>query len=124
MSIASDALLAGFSSLLAISGEALTYRGAAVTALVDRVGYRGTEKQPDFASRDLSRIEVLKTAITGKPIADETFTDANGMKHRVQTFKQSDITWIIECKTHTPAVVLTDGDGAQLTDAGGAKLTA
>jgi hypothetical protein len=123
MSIASTILSAAFNSLLAINGEALTYRGASVTALVDRYGYRGTEKQPDFAARNMCRIEILKSAVSPAPIAREVFTDADGFAHAIQTFKATDICYICECKTSTPSVILTDADGSHLTDAGGAKLT-
>ncbi len=99
MSAASIALAAGLSTLLSNAGETLTFRGGSVLGLVDRVGYRGREGQPDFTARDMSRIEIATDAVSPDPRAGEVFTDENGVNHRIQTIRRANPGLVMDCKT-------------------------
>lgn len=93
--------LSGFNSLLARDGEELTFRGETLVALVDR----GQPAKPsdrghiNFLDSDQSRIEFLKSAISTGPKAGEDLKDEFDLHHRIQTVRQTDITYRCECNT-------------------------
>lgn len=84
MSTSSDSLAEGFAALLSISGEALTFRGAALEAVVNRA-VRGDHlpQNPDFSPQEASEIEIAAGALATLPKAGEIFTDSAGLFHRV-----------------------------------------
>lgn len=65
---AATLLNTAMASLLGVSGDAMTFRSLAVTALVDR-------EQPFQRPLPASWIEILQTAVASVPVPGEQFTD-------------------------------------------------
>lgn len=84
MSASTTSLAEGFAALLSTSGEALTFRGAAVDGLVNR-NVRGDHlpQNPDFSPQEASEIEITPGALVPLPKAGEIFTDAASLYHRI-----------------------------------------
>lgn len=99
MNTADTELNAAFGELLEISGDALTFRGLAVSAVIDRVKYPepGDKRVPDLATRASSRIEILKPAVASAPKAGEVFTEGS-TRHRIQRVTDTGATYISECE--------------------------
>lgn len=107
MSAASDSLDAGFDVILGTNGESVTFRGVAVTVLVDRTPWDRVVKTPDFNARGQSRIEVRIDALDGAPQVGEEFLDGNSMAHRVQDVPGLRGAWYVcECRVAAGAPVV------------------
>lgn len=84
-----DALAEGFAVLLATAGEPLTFRGASVTAVVNR-SPRSTPipNAVNFKPHDASEISHWADDTDPIPKAGERYTDAAGLQHRVQSVQR------------------------------------
>lgn len=101
MTAGSTDRLTGFNELLARDGETLTFREAELVAIIDR----GQPPKPsdrghiNFLDSDQSRIEFLKSAVASGPKPGEDIVDEFNLHHRIQTVRQTDITYRCECNT-------------------------
>ena len=95
----------GFNALLAISGEPLTYSvGGSVKAVVNRDIVRGKDffrqfanQAADFSLAALTEVEILKTGISGQPLAGQSFVDSASFRHRIRLVTNTDVTWKCFC---------------------------
>ena len=86
--------------MLGASGESLTFRGAPLTALVNRgLDVPALERGAiEFLSRDQTRVEYLRDDLPESPRAGELFEDSDGAFHRIQTVRQTDLTFVCLCE--------------------------
>lgn len=84
--------------MLESNGEAVTFRGASVTVIINRnLNEPQRPNQPNFNARLESEVELLKTAVASIPVAGEEFIEADGYKHRVKMVASRGICWICQC---------------------------
>ena len=96
MSLASNALAKGYARRKSTAGETLTFRGASITATVDRVPFKKKEgPNPVFSPANVSRIELDSPATPVKN--GDFFTDSSNREHRVQTTETMDGRTICQC---------------------------
>lgn len=120
MSAASAALSAGFDALLGACGESVTFRGATITAVIDRDPFRRVLKTPDFNPRDQSVVEIQAEDVASIPTAREVFEDEEGLRHAIQFVSRRGGTYRCECKvTDRPPALLTGAGLPLLAGAGG-----
>ena len=99
MSLAQNLLDGAFTSLLGTNGEALTFRGAPLTALVARnLDFSRFNQTPGVPAGDATLIEV-KTSALSLPFIGEHFTDSYGARHRIARIKKVTGWWRLECIT-------------------------
>jgi len=124
MSASAIARLAGFRVLLAHSGETLYFRGASLTAVVNRSADDRKVRTADFEPRDMSEIELLTSAVNDLPRPGEAFEDLFGLMHRIETVRRTDFS--IRCRCETVEALrphsLTDDGSTILTDDGSTEL--
>lgn len=99
MNTADTELEGAFVALLEISGDALTFRGASVSAIIDRTRYPEPQDKrfPDLATRAASRVEILKSAVASAPKAGEVFVEGS-TRHRIQRITDTGTTYQAECE--------------------------
>jgi hypothetical protein len=102
MSLATDVLTSGFTALLESNGEAVTFRGVSVTAIVKRDEDKPQrQNQPNFKPKLEWRIEVRESAIGSPPLVGESFTTENGYGCRIKEEPQFDgMHWVCVCAVH------------------------
>lgn len=114
MSIGKNARLLGFKKLLAISGETMTYSGTSqsITCIVDYREYKdatvlrelnrqGRQVNDD---RTIASVEFLQSALSSAPEVGESFTNADGRKHRINKLpRTTDFSYVCECKVYNDA---------------------
>ncbi len=94
---------AGFSALLAISGERLKRGEVELRALVNRAVIKGKDAVAsrdgslDFTSSGVTEIQ-FKRDLT-EPAVGESLVDDLGWSHRIRKVGQTDISWIVYCTT-------------------------
>ena len=104
MSQATDVLTSGFTALLESNGEAVTFRSASVTVIVNRnVNEPQRPQQPNFSARLATEVELLKSAVESIPLAGEAFLDSDGYSHRIQMVASRGICWICQCSVYKPS---------------------
>jgi len=94
------ALGAGLTSLYGAAPETVTFRGATVTALLNRAVAPPSlpTGRPDFTARNMSSV-MLPASILTAPKAGELITDSSGTKlHRIQKSQWNGFGWICECE--------------------------
>ena len=104
MSAASEDRLLGLKEQAEIDGEALVFRRRSITGTVDW-GLDAAARMAgriDFTERTQTVIELLKTATSSIPKADEHFIDQTGWFHRIQLVKATDNTYICQCIATEP----------------------
>lgn len=104
MSNAADVLTSGFTALLESNGEAVTFRSASVTAIINRnVNEPQRPNQPNFNARLMTEVELLKSAVATIPVAGEIFVDEDNYSHRIQQVASRGICWICQCSVSRAA---------------------
>lgn len=100
MNAADTVLARGFSALLETSGDVLTFRGSAVSAVVNWVPFEDKTfaDTPDFSVKSTSRIEVKQSSVSSSPKVGETFTTPDGRFHRVQSVVFNGYAWLCDCE--------------------------
>lgn len=95
--------LEGNTELVRVDYETLTFRGLEVLAIVDRgMDARGVANGlVDFTERDMTRIEVLRSAVDEIPRVGESFTDEDGRLHRIELVRRTDNTYRCDCVPST-----------------------
>jgi hypothetical protein len=87
----------GFLALIRTNGETLTFRLAAIRALVNRLPERGQPKgMQDAGTEDGSVIQIANTFT--EPKRGEIFTDSKSFSHRVEKTKFLGHCWNCECE--------------------------
>lgn len=98
---AADAVLArGFTRLLEMSGDLVTFRNGTVSAVVNWVPFddKTFPDTPDFSVKSTSRIEVAKSFLSIAPKVGETFVTEDGKFHRVQSVVFNGYAWLCDCE--------------------------
>jgi hypothetical protein len=108
MGIGRDLRLAGLNRNIEINGEAVTFRGTALNALVCRFPadeMPGGPGRVNLSARDSSKIDVKRTDLPAHrtntdplPTPGEVFTDEFGYKHRVIKARWLDLVAHCECE--------------------------
>ncbi len=94
------ALAAGLAALNSFAPETMTFRGATVTALLNRAVPPPAlpTGRPDFTARNLSSI-MLPSSIGSAPTAGEIIVDSLGTTvHRIQQSQWNGFGWICLCE--------------------------
>ena len=105
MSAASVLLSSAFSTLLSVSGEALTLKRAGTTeetisaALVNRPEGWESSKQPGFPAGDVTKIQFLQSAVTSQPKRGETLVSASERFRLRRDAKPINGWWHCECES-------------------------
>lgn len=100
MNAADMALAAGFSALTAAAGNVVTFRGRALSAVIDWRPF--DERNPDngladFTSRETSRIQFPMDALASAPQAGEIM-QTGAVNHRIQKVTGNGTEWVCDCE--------------------------
>lgn len=94
-----------FKELLDTKGETVTLlNGSTEVAEVDVVINRGLDAQAldagqiDFSERNMTHVEVLRSALDVVPKVGWHFLDDDGFMHRIQTVRRTTLTYRCECE--------------------------
>jgi len=89
-----------------VDSESLSFRGATVSAVVNRVAPDGRDDQEAaWSLLGGSAIELLKADLPTPgtaPKLGEIFTETNGTKHRIIQVRATTITWKLDCAPVDP----------------------
>lgn len=105
MSSPADTDLAeGFTVLLEQHGEAVTFRGASVTVVIDRApgAEADDDRKPDFSDRQRSVIAVRRSDLSAPPRSGESWVDGLGHSHRAEKVEPRGDLFYINCKVISP----------------------
>ena len=100
MPLIDEALSVGLTALADVMARAMTFRGSPVT--VDSVEWNPrdvvtADGELAFEGRDTSSVLVSKSAVTTKPEKNESFKDADGKYHKVETVYDLKNKWRCIC---------------------------
>lgn len=102
MNAADTILNAGLTELLATAGDSVTFRGAAVSAVVQWIGGPDAKSGniPAFDMEATASIEVPFSALNVPPKVGEIFTTTNPTRyHRIKSVRFTGLSWRCECET-------------------------
>lgn len=100
MNAADRALAKGFSTLTAVAGDVVTFRGLSLSAVVD---WRPMDEKapdnglPDFTSRETSRIQFPMASVSSAPQAGEIMRTGR-VNHRIQKVVGNGSEWVCDCE--------------------------
>jgi hypothetical protein len=100
MNAADRALAQGFATLTATAGDAVVFRGRALSAVID---WRPFDERnpdnglPDFTSRETSRIQFQMDAVQSAPVAGEIIRTGS-VNHRIQKVFGNGSEWVCDCE--------------------------
>jgi hypothetical protein len=78
----------------------VSFRGADITALVDRDQYTGKSdpRLPVLTEKQFSQVMIPKDALTAPPRCGEYLTDEFDYKHRIQSVRFTGTGWRCQCE--------------------------
>lgn len=104
MSLSATVRAAGFTALQAVAGECLVLlAGTRIIYSTTGIVNRGAPKEPldkdsiDHDDRTQTVVEVAKCDVPSAPKVGQTWKDADGKFHRIQTLRATDISYVMEC---------------------------
>lgn len=105
MNAADIALTAGFTELLATAGDSVTFRGAAVSAVVNWTPQynAGKETVPSFSAEQQSEIEIPMGSLATAPKVGEYITTTNPVgtsRHRIESIKINGFSYVLKCEVN------------------------
>jgi hypothetical protein len=102
MNAADTALAYGFTTLLTTAGDAVTFRGASVSAVINWVPFdeKAFPNSPDFDRESTSRVEFVDGAVAPDPKVGEVITQGTKY-HRIQSVRYNGLAWIMDCEVTT-----------------------
>jgi hypothetical protein len=102
MSVCSNLRAVGLAKLRAVDGEILTFRGATLTAIVNRnVGAGADIGEVQTSLLDASEIEFARSAVSTEPEIGEVFLEGSRY-HRIERVLVTDLTYRCLCQQSTP----------------------
>lgn len=100
MNMADAAIAEGDATLLATAGDVVTFRGAAVSAVIDWMpgpdNPNGTF--PNLSTQATSRIRIPAEYVSAVPKVGENITSDGPRYHRIQTVRWDGAGWILNCE--------------------------
>ena len=105
MNAADMALTAGFNDLLATAGDSVTFRGSAVSAVVNWTPQHkaGKEMVPSFSEKQESEIEIPIGSVSPAPRVGEYITTTNPVgtsKHRIEFVAINGFAYVLKCEVN------------------------
>lgn len=105
MNAADMALTAGFTELLATAGDFVTFRGLAVSAVVNWTPQdsKGKEIIPSFSAEQQSEIEIPMGSLASAPKVGEYITTTNPVgssRHRIESVRINGFAYVCKCEVN------------------------
>lgn len=105
MNAADMALTQGFTDLLATAGDLVTFRGSAVSAVVNWTpqNREGKEPIPSFSAEQKSEIEIPMEYLATGPKVGEYIITTNPVgtsKHRIEAVRINGYAYVLSCEVN------------------------
>lgn len=105
MNAADMALTQGFTDLLATAGDLVTFRGSAVSAVVNWTPQNrdGKEQIPSFSMEQKSEIEIPMGSVASAPKVGEYIATSNPVgtsKHRIESVRVNGFAYVCHCEVN------------------------